>query len=126
MCLAQQKLPQAAGAEEGGPLAAEDGGNRKERGKGMVEMVIALVAGFLGALVGGAVAGIAYQGKLINLELRLEEIKMTLEDLLRLEKKNLPPPSPLEESNVGRFAQNKLIHAWWIGGGPKKARKAEE
>lgn len=92
----------------------------------MVEVVIALVAGFLGALVGGVIAGVAHNKKLLKLAIRLEEIKMMLEDLMRLEKKNLPPPSPLEESNVGRFAQNKLIHAWWIGGGPKKARKAEE
>ena len=90
----------------------------------MVEVVIALVAGFLGALVGGIVAGVAYRGKLINLELRLEEIKMTLEDLLRLEKKSLPPPEhPLEASNVVRFTQNKLIRDWWIGGGKKKAKE---
>ncbi len=92
----------------------------------MAEVVIAFIAvGLLGALVSGIVAGVIYRGRITNVEIRLEEIKMTLEEL-RLEKKNLPPPEhPLEAGNVVRLAQNKLIRAWWIGeGGGKK--KAEE
>jgi len=125
MCLAQQEFSQAAGAKEGGPLAAEDGRSRKERGKSMAEVVIAFIAvGLLGALVSGIVAGVIYQDKITNVEIRLEEIKMTLEEL-RLEKKNLPPPEhPLEAGNVVRFTQNKLIRDWWIGG--KKKAKEEQ
>ena len=125
MCLAQPAFPQAAGTEERGPLAAEDGRSRKERGKSMAEVVIAFIAvGLLGALVSGIVAGVIYRGRITNVEIRLEEIKMTLEEL-RLEKKNLPPPEhPLEAGNVVRFTQNKLIRDWWIGG--KKKAKEEQ
>jgi len=91
----------------------------------MAEVVIAFIAvGLLGALVSGIVAGVIYRGRITNVEIRLEEIKMTLEEL-RLEKKNLPPPEhPLEAGNVVRFTQNKLIRDWWIGG--KKKAKEEQ
>jgi|CZCB01.1.fsa_nt_gi hypothetical protein len=94
----------------------------------MAEVVIALAAGFLGALVGSVVAVFASRDILSRIESCLKEVKAALkESLVLLEGKNLSPPELQfnNEDEVNRFTKNKLIRAWWIGeGGGKK--KAEE
>jgi len=87
----------------------------------MVEMVSIIASSFLGALVGGGIAGMVYDRKM---ECCLREIKNTITTITHLEKKNLPPEHPLEAGNVVRFTQNKLIRDWWIGG--KKKAKEEQ
>lgn len=126
MCLAQQKLPQAAGTEKRGPLAAEDGRNRKERGKSVAEVVA--IASLVGMLVGWTIAGIWVRGEMQQLRERLDVLGMLLAKSRQTqtdsENKSKPRDHPL--TAAAQFAGNTLVRTWWLGEqGRKRAQKEE-